>query len=121
LNFGHTLGHALEAQGGYTRLTHGEAVSLGMVAMLDAGVALGVTDPAAAKRVVDLLHRLELPTDLSKEPVGAALQLIRLDKKRRGEMLRVVLLRAIGEAATADLPLTEVEKLLRGGQTADVG
>ena len=60
LNFGHTLGHALEAEGGFTRLTHGEAVSLGMVAMLRAGRALGATPVEEADRVVRLLDKLGL-------------------------------------------------------------
>jgi shikimate kinase/3-dehydroquinate synthase len=97
LNFGHTLGHALEAQGGYSRLTHGEAVSLGMVGALLVGRDLGVTEPTAVDRVIRLLARLGLPTDLAAEPVADAIRLLARDKKRRGSTLRAVLLRRIGE------------------------
>jgi shikimate kinase/3-dehydroquinate synthase len=103
LNFGHTVGHALEAEGGYTRLTHGEAVALGMVAALRAGVALGVTDPEVAHRVTRLLGALGLPTDLDAQPLGAALPLVSLDKKRRRGAVRFVLLRGLGEAILRDL------------------
>lgn len=98
LNLGHTVGHALEAEGGYARLTHGEAVALGMVAALRIGVALGVTDPGLATRVTHLLANLGLPVDLDAQPLDAALPLVGLDKKRRGGSIRFVLLRAIGEA-----------------------
>ncbi len=96
LNFGHTVGHALESHGGYQRLTHGEAVSLGMVAILSLGVLRGVTPPAVAKRVVALLQRLGLPTDLAGEPLADAIDLIGLDKKRRGGKVRAVLLADLG-------------------------
>jgi shikimate kinase/3-dehydroquinate synthase len=112
LNFGHTVGHALEAEGGYTRLTHGEAVSLGMVAALRAGVALGVTDPQVALRVTQLLGRLGLPTDLDAQPLGAALPLISLDKKRRRGAVRFVLLRGLGEAFLRDLDPASLPSLL---------
>jgi shikimate kinase/3-dehydroquinate synthase len=98
LNFGHTVGHALEAEGGFTRLTHGEAVALGMVAALRIGTALGVTDAGLAERVTALLARLGLPTDLDAQPLGAALPFVGLDKKRRGGAIRFVLLRRLGEA-----------------------
>jgi shikimate kinase/3-dehydroquinate synthase len=97
LNFGHTLGHALEAQGGYARLTHGEAVALGMVGALLVGRDLGITEPTAVDRVTRLLARLGLPTDLAAEPVADAIRLLARDKKRRGSTLRAVLLRRIGE------------------------
>jgi len=105
LNFGHTLGHALEAEGAFHRLTHGEAVSLGMVAALRLGERLGVTPRAEAARVVRLLQRLGLPTDLEAQPLEAALQLVGLDKKRRAGSVRVVLLRALG--APVLHPMTE--------------
>jgi shikimate kinase/3-dehydroquinate synthase len=98
LNFGHTIGHALEAEGGFSALTHGEAVSLGMVAALRAGVALGITPEALAARVIALLERLELPTDLSSAPLRSALRWVGLDKKRRSGALRFVALRALGDA-----------------------
>jgi shikimate kinase/3-dehydroquinate synthase len=98
LNFGHTLGHALEAEGGFQRLTHGEAVSLGMVAMLRVGRALGRTDPAEATRVITLLRRLGLPVDLDDGTLQAALPFLALDKKRRAGAVRAVLLRRVGEA-----------------------
>lgn len=103
LNFGHTLGHALEAEGGYRRLLHGEAVALGMVAALEVGCALGVTDRALAVRITRLLARLGLPTDVRAQPLRAALPLVALDKKRRAGALRVVLLRAPGEPVVHSL------------------
>lgn len=111
LNFGHTLGHALEAEGGFVRLTHGEAVSLGMVAMLRVGCALGVTDRAAADRVVRLLARLGLPTRIEEEPVTAALRFLSLDKKRRGATVRAVLLRDIGAAFVDPMPIDHLAQL----------
>ncbi|MEP7123491.1 MAG: 3-dehydroquinate synthase [Byssovorax sp.] len=115
LNFGHTLGHALEAEGGFTRLTHGEAVSLGMVAMLRAGRALGVTDAGDEGRVVSLLARLGLPVDLDAQPLAAALGFVALDKKRRGAGVRAVFLRRIGSAFVRETPLVDLPGLLGVG------
>ncbi len=112
LNFGHTIGHALEAQGGFTRLTHGEAVSLGMVAMLRAGEALGVTDAIDAARIIALLDRLGLPVDLDAQPLAAALGFVALDKKRRGAGVRAVFLRGIGSTFVRETPLAALPGLL---------
>ena len=112
LNFGHTLGHALEAEGGFRRLTHGEAVSLGMVAMLRVGRALGATEPDLVARVTALLDRLGLPTRLEDQPVSAARRLLSLDKKRRGASMRAVLLRDAGHAIVEELPLDRLGALL---------
>jgi shikimate kinase / 3-dehydroquinate synthase len=116
LNFGHTVGHALEAQGGFTRLTHGEAVSLGMVAMLRAGRALGVTDEAAAARVERLLARLGLPVDLDAQPLSEALPFVGLDKKRRGGGVRAVLLGTIGAPEIRAIALDALPPLLGVGR-----
>jgi shikimate kinase/3-dehydroquinate synthase len=109
LNLGHTVGHALEAEGGFERLTHGEAVSLGLVAALRAGVALSVTDRDLAAEVEHLLTRLGLPTDLDAEPLARAMRWVAYDKKRQAGTLRMVLVRApgtveIARVAAADLP-----------------
>lgn len=112
LNFGHTLGHALEAEGGYERLTHGEAVSLGMVAALRIGVALGATDPALARRVTALLAALGLPTDLDAQPLTAALPFVGLDKKRKGGAVRFVLLDALGRASVRPIAPSALPGLL---------
>jgi 3-dehydroquinate synthetase len=115
LNFGHTLGHALEAEGGFSRLAHGEAIALGMVGALRLGSALGVTPPDVAGRVVALLDRLGLPTALASQPVAAAVRWIGLDEKRRGREVDVVLLRTLGDAVRRRLPLEELAVALGAG------
>jgi shikimate kinase/3-dehydroquinate synthase len=112
LNFGHTVGHALEAEGGYTRLTHGEAVALGMVAALRVGVAEGVTPPDLAERVTRLLARLGLPVDLDAQPLAAALPLVALDKKRRRGAIRFVLLHALGDARVREIEPSKLASIL---------
>lgn len=118
LNFGHTLGHGLEAAGAFARLTHGEAVSLGMIAILRVGRALGVTDPEAAARIERLLADLGLPTDLSREPLDEALRLAALDKKRTASGIRTVLLEGLGRPRIELLSLDALGRLLRAGLQA---
>jgi shikimate kinase/3-dehydroquinate synthase len=113
LNLGHTVGHALESQAGFERLTHGEAVSLGLVAALHIGETLGATPPDLRERAVRLLAALGLPTDLSQEPLLEAVALIGLDKKRAGKMLRFVVARGVGAVELRDLPLSDIEAAAR--------
>ncbi len=111
LNLGHTVGHALEAQAGYSRLTHGEAISLGLVAACRLGERIGRTPPELSERVVRLLRTLGLPVELAKEPLADAARLIGHDKKRAGKSIRFVVARALGDVTTVDLPLAEVREL----------
>jgi shikimate kinase/3-dehydroquinate synthase len=111
LNLGHTVGHALEAQGGYERLTHGEAVSLGLVAALRIGEKLGQTSAALVERVTRLLDRLGLPTSLAKEPLAQAAEHIGHDKKRAGKRLRFVVARDPGRVEMVDVDLAELRSL----------
>lgn len=111
LNLGHTFGHALEAVGGFDRLSHGEAVSLGLVAALRLGERVGVTPRELTRRVVALLAELALPVDLSSEPLERAAQLIGLDKKRRGSRVKFVLARAAGHIELVPMELAEIQRL----------
>jgi len=112
LNLGHTVGHALEAEGAFERLTHGEAVSLGLIAALRIGVALGVTDRGLASEVEGVLTRLGLPVNLDQEPLGRALRWVTYDKKRDAGELRLVLVRAPGSLEIARISPTELPPLL---------
>ncbi len=104
LNFGHTVGHALEASYGYGRLTHGEAVSIGMVVALRLSVRAVGLDPAAAREVEDLLRSLGLPVRLPRRPGAAFWRALSRDKKRGRLVQRMVLSPAIGAAKTYELP-----------------
>jgi 3-dehydroquinate synthetase len=112
LNFGHTIGHALEMGDGIGTRTHGEAVALGMVAALQIGEALGVTPASVVARTVSLLDRLGLPTRLDREALRRALPLVGFDKKRRGELLRFVVLREIGAAELRQVEAAALPRLL---------
>ncbi len=113
LNLGHTVGHALEAEGGFERLTHGEAVSLGLVAALRVGVAMGVTPKDLARDVISVLSRLALPVNLDAEPLAQALRWVSYDKKRRSGAVRFVLVRAPGSLEVAPVSPSDLPALLR--------
>jgi 3-dehydroquinate synthase len=98
LNFGHTIGHAIEAVLGYRGLLHGEAVAVGMAAEAKLGEALGITEPGTAAEVRRVLHEAGLPT--SHSLLGNPERLIdrmRSDKKAEGNGLAFSLLNRIGE------------------------
>jgi 3-dehydroquinate synthetase len=109
LNFGHTLGHALEAESAYA-LLHGEAVSLGMMAALALGRARGITDPALLPRTAALLARLGLPTDVAGRLGPAVLARIEVDKKRRSDRVQFVFVPRLGETTVQEIPLDELKQ-----------
>jgi len=114
LNLGHTLGHALEAQGSYSTHTHGEAVSMGVALALALGRHLGVTPADLEARVVRLLHRLGLPTQVSHQALSDASELLRLDKKRAGKRIRFLVAREVGNVGIHDITLDGLTQLVRG-------
>lgn len=108
LNFGHTFAHALENRLG---ISHGEAVSIGMAMAARLSVKLGRLDAAAADRLIALLEKFKLP--VTCELSGAEmLAPIRLDKKRRGAELDLVLLDGLGRAVIVPTPIELVEEML---------
>jgi 3-dehydroquinate synthetase len=113
LNFGHTVGHALEASEGYRAFHHGEAVAVGMVAELRLSVLLLGLDPIAAVHVEALLKALGLPTSLRRRVKPSFWRAVLRDKKRGRAGVRVVLCPAIGEAKVVALPsLTPLEQVV---------
>ncbi|MEW6193306.1 MAG: 3-dehydroquinate synthase [Bacillota bacterium] len=97
LNFGHTVGHALEAVTGYQRFVHGEAVAIGMVAAARLAVRLGYFEPPGAERITGLVLRAGLPAEVPAGVVpGALLEAMRRDKKVVANRLTFVLPEAIG-------------------------
>jgi 3-dehydroquinate synthase len=96
LNYGHTVGHALEAASGYAVYTHGEAVSLGMTAEARLAWRLGLADARTVERQEHLLGVLGLPIRMARLDPGAVLAAMRRDKKGRDGRLPFVLAPAIG-------------------------
>lgn len=105
LNFGHTIGHAIELQGG---LRHGEAVSIGMVAEARISVEKGLMAKKDAMRLEGLLVSLGLPVKLQSGR-EALLDGIRKDKKRREGNIRMPVLDGIGRARIADVRISDLE------------
>jgi 3-dehydroquinate synthase len=117
LNFGHTLGHALEAASRYA-LGHGSAVALGMVLEAEVGERLGITEPGTRERLASVLHALLPPAH--ELDVEGALPYLRTDKKVRAGRSRVVLLRRIGEVDPGDgwsheVPASALADVLKAG------
>jgi 3-dehydroquinate synthase len=119
LNFGHTFGHALETETGFSaRLLHGEAVGLGMVLAFDFAARLGLVTGDDSRRVRRHLDEIGLPTQLSAIglaglPADSLLAHMSKDKKVREGRIALVLPRRIGEAfVMKDAPFGELRDFL---------
>jgi 3-dehydroquinate synthetase len=104
LNLGHTVGHALEAHGGYRKYLHGEAVAMGLCVEVDLAVKRGLTPPDVAARTRALLRSLGLPTDVAGDEWRGAKRFVRSDKKRREGRLHLPFVQALGKAEVRDTP-----------------
>lgn len=102
LNFGHTLGHALEAVTQYRRWTHGEAIAIGMCAATALAVETGRCSQSLLDRITDLIEASGLPTKATGMSVRAVLQAARYDKKFTQGTQRWVLPTQLGKVVVAD-------------------
>jgi len=112
LNYGHTFGHAIEAATGYSKLLHGEAVAIGMIAASRMACILGVCSQDVLDEQLELLKKAGLPTSLSEAGVTdispeRIYEAMALDKKRRGRMLRFILPTEIGSAFMTSEPIPD--------------
>ncbi|PYJ50523.1 MAG: hypothetical protein DME87_06065 [Verrucomicrobia bacterium] len=112
LNFGHTVGHAIERAGDYQKFLHGEAVSLGIVAACAISIKKAGLPPNQRDAIVDLLRRFDLPTQLPpnfpREKIFAALP---YDKKFESGHIRFIVAPRIGTAhITNDITFNDIRE-----------
>ena len=108
LNYGHTLGHAIELESRFS-MRHGECVAIGMAFMAQLQLALGIITKELAQDHLDILENLGLPTSYKRGAWPILLANMSLDKKSRGKSLRFVTITGIGKTDRLENP---DEKLL---------
>ncbi len=119
LNFGHTIGHALEAGFGYGRYLHGEAVAVGMVAAARLSETYAGLSAAQSERLRALIAAMGLPVELPPGWAGEDfIRAIKLDKKRLGDKVEFVLLDRLGHALTHRIDAEEIIEQLSSQSAA---
>ncbi|MGH7984185.1 MAG: 3-dehydroquinate synthase [Candidatus Udaeobacter sp.] len=115
LNFGHTVGHAIERAGGYRKFLHGEALSLGIVAACAISIRRAGLSPDERDAIVDLLRQFALPTRLPKNfPSKEIFDALKFDKKFEDGKVRFVVTPRIGAAHLAnDVTLDDIREAIR--------
>jgi len=113
LNFGHTIGHAIEAAGNYKKYNHGEAIALGMLVACDISEMLGLTHKNTCLRIENVIASTGLPTKIKKISPRDIIKSHYLDKKFIGSRNRFVLLEKIGKVKVVeDIPLEIIKSAL---------
>lgn len=114
LNFGHTMGHAIETQ---TGMLHGEAIAVGMVYATRIAERMGMLGDNSVQRLIDLVRRTGLPSKCEGLDVSATIETMRLDKKSVGGRLRFILPHRIGEVVIRDdVPVDYIRSVLASGE-----
>lgn len=108
LNFGHTLGHAIEKYYKYKKYTHGEAVGIGMYCITRKSEQMGITDKGTSELIKTVLKKYELPYEMPEVNRKDIFDTIALDKKSSSEGINLILLKKTGEAF---IRMTEINEL----------
>ncbi|MCT4564420.1 MAG: 3-dehydroquinate synthase [Maledivibacter sp.] len=112
LNFGHTIGHAIEKNFNYKTYTHGEAVAIGMYNITKRSEELGMTKEDTAKVIQKLLIKYNLPHGMPDVPKVDIIKAIGLDKKNKGDRLSIILLREIGNSFIKNIDRKDAERYI---------
>jgi len=110
LNFGHTIGHAIELLSGY-EITHGSAVAAGMAIVTRAAVRMGICDENCEQSVLQTLKRYNLPVNTVYDAASLASACLS-DKKRDGGKLTMIFPEKIGKCVIKDIKVEELENLI---------
>ena len=112
LNFGHTIGHAIEATAGYGKVMHGEAVAMGMVQISKVAEEKGLMPAGITQSITDMCQKFGLPVDYENWDVDKLYQALTHDKKARGNTLKLVLVPELGSATIHSVSLEEMKDYL---------
>jgi 3-dehydroquinate synthase len=102
LNFGHTVGHAIESLTNYVKYKHGEAVAIGMIAANNIAVKIGMFDESQARRIEELIIKSGLPHKIVGLETENIIDKLKKDKKVKDSKVRFVLPKTIGEVVIRD-------------------
>jgi len=111
LNFGHTMGHAIEQYYGFSHFTHGEGVGIGMYQLTARTEELGITPVGIAARIKEALEKYHLPTEPGVEK-SLLLEGMKRDKKKNGNSITIIVLEKLGKAVLKKLDWQEVPEYL---------
>lgn len=114
LNYGHTLGHAIELAAGYGTYLHGEAVAIGMVLAAKVGEAIGASPKGLAEQTAKLVEQYGLPSSVDGKILREAISRLGTDKKIFGGELRMVFVDEIGHALLHGVTADQVRDILVG-------
>ncbi|EFX94233.1 3-dehydroquinate synthase [Streptococcus sanguinis] len=113
LNFGHTIGHAIEATAGYGKVMHGEAVAIGMVQVSRVAEKKGLMPAGITENIIRMCQKFGLPVDYQPWNENALYQALTHDKKARGNSIKLVLVPELGSASIHQIPLEEMKEFLK--------
>ncbi len=111
LNYGHTVGHAVEKLGGFERFSHGESVGIGMLYAARIGSALGYSSEYES-RIRGVLEKWSLPTVMDY-PAEELMKIVRSDKKRTADSVKFILLEKLGKAVIRSISLSELDEVMK--------
>ena len=114
LNFGHTIGHAIERVLNYSVLSHGEAVSIGMVYITKLTESIGFTEKGEAEKIINVLKKYKLPTQWPDINISDVIKAISLDKKNRSGKITIACIERIGQGRLIEMDLNELEDKING-------
>ncbi|MET3633460.1 3-dehydroquinate synthase [Streptococcus porcorum] len=112
LNFGHTIGHAIETTAGYGKVMHGEAVAIGMVQISRVAEKKGLMPVGITDEITQMCAKFGLPTDYEPWDREKLYQALTHDKKARGKSIKTVIVPELGQAAINQIPLEEMREYL---------
>lgn len=113
LNFGHTIGHCIEAESNF-KITHGQAVAAGMCIIARAGEKLGITNDQVCQKITELILKFNLPVNTTYSAdilINHALS----DKKRSGDSLNLVIPKDIGKCILHRAPIDQLQSIMKSG------
>lgn len=116
LNFGHTIGHAIENTAGYGKVSHGEAVAIGMIKISQTAEKKQLSPKGITAAITRMNQKYQLPTDYQPWEAEKFYTAITHDKKARGNSLNIVVLKEIGKAYIQKIKLTEIQDFLIEGK-----